>query len=57
MAKKTKIETVFEEIDRAILTIEKIKIKGYGWDIESCIASSKDELIQAKGLIKRGVKK
>ena len=57
MPKKTKTETIFEDIDKAILAIEKIKIKGYGWDIESCIAGAKDELTQAKGLIKRGEKK
>ena len=57
MPKKTKLETIFEDIDNAILAINKIDIKGYGWDIESSIASAKSELIQAKGLIKRGEKK
>ena len=57
MPKKTKLGTIFEDIDKAILAIEKIKIKGYGWDIESCVASSKNELVQAKGLIKKGEKK
>jgi hypothetical protein len=57
LPKKTKTETIFEDIDKAILAIEKIKIRGYGWDIESCVASSKNELVQAKGLIKKGEKK
>jgi hypothetical protein len=57
LPKKTKLEILFEDIDTAILAINKIDIKGYGWDIESSIASAKSELIQAKGLIKRGEKK
>jgi hypothetical protein len=57
LPKKTKLETLFEDIDKAILAIDKIKIKGYGWDIESCVASAKNELVQARGLIKKGEKK
>jgi hypothetical protein len=57
LPKKTKLETLFEDIDEAILAIDKIEIKGYGWDIESCVSAAKGELIQAKGLIKKGEKK
>jgi len=51
LANKTNKETVIESINKAIDVINKIKIKGYGWDIESSVSASKDELIQALGLI------
>lgn len=53
MAKKSAKEILLENIDKAIVAIGKINAKGCGWDIESCIASSRNELVQAKGLINK----
>lgn len=50
---KTNKENVIESINKAIEAINKIKIKGYGWDIESGVSASKNELIQVLGLIDR----